>query len=146
MADNDQVSKNLKQFFPEKPMFQGSILEDDDKMDQFGFKVRERTTCSLVLASVDANDKKTSEKIGLVSDKIQDGALLLLRFGIYTKDSLATYKTKLIIVTGRPIFVGEIVVNGKCLFTKLLTAGELTCFLSTVTVYQQFLYSEFLIK
>ncbi len=92
-------------------MFQGSILEDDAKMDQFGVKVRASTTCSLVLASVDANDKKTSEKIALVSDKIQDGALLLLRFGIYTTDSLATYKTKTIIATGRPIFVFKLVIN-----------------------------------
>jgi len=93
-------------------MFQGTILEDDAKMDQFGVKVRARTTCSLVLASVEANDKKTSEKIALVSDKIQDGALLLLRFGIYTEDSLATYKTNMIIVTGRPIFVCKLVING----------------------------------
>jgi hypothetical protein len=112
MADNDRVTSNLKQFFPDKQMFQGTILEDDAKMDQFGVKVRARTTCSLVLASMEANDKKTSEKIALVSDKIQDGALLLLRFGIYTEDSLATYKTKLIIVTGRPIFVCKLAING----------------------------------
>jgi len=102
MPDNDQVSGNLKQFFPDKQMFQGSVLEDDVKVNQFGVKVRGSATCSLVLASVDANDKKTSEKIALVSDKIQDGALLLLRFGVYAKGSLATYKSKTIIVTGSP--------------------------------------------
>ena len=101
MANNDQVSSNLKQFFPDKQLFQGSILEDEAKMNQFGVKVRASCTCSLVLASVDANDKKTSEKIALVADKIQDGALLLLRFGVYAKGSLSTYKTKTIIVTGR---------------------------------------------
>ena len=58
-------------------MFQGSVLEDGAKVNQFGVKVRGSATCSLALASVDANDKKTLEKIALVSDKIQDGALLL---------------------------------------------------------------------
>ncbi len=102
MANNVRASNNMKQFFRDRQMFQGSILEDDAEMNQFGVKVRASTACSLVLASVDANDKKTSEKIALVSDKIQDGALLLLRFGVYAEDSLATYKTKLIIVTGLP--------------------------------------------
>ncbi len=105
-------------------MFQGSILEDEGKMDQFGVKVRVSTTCSLVLASMDANDKKTSEKIALVSDKMQDGALLLLRFGIYTKDSLATFKTKTIIATGRLIFVCKLVTD--VFFTTHLSPIGLT--------------------
>jgi len=105
MADNDKVSSNLKQFFPDNQMFQGSVLEDDTKMNQFGVKVRGIGTCCLVLASVDANDKKTSTNIGFVSDKLQDATLLLFRFGAYTMGSLATYKSKTIIVTGSEFFL-----------------------------------------
>ena len=65
--------------------------------------MRNRTKCSIVLATVDGdaeNVKKKTERIGLVSEKMKNGILLLLRFGTYKKDQLSTFVRKTIIVTG----------------------------------------------
>ena len=101
MSNNEEVQRNLKQYFPNYQIIQGSVLKDEKEMNRFGLKVRASAASSLVLARVEANDKKTSEKITLVSNIINDGFLLLFRFGIYSKGTLATFKTKTIIVTGR---------------------------------------------
>ncbi len=100
MVDNAQVPRNLKQYFPQHQVIQGSVSGEDKEVNNFGVKTRFSTKWSLVLASVEANDKKTSEKIAMISDKINEGVLLLLRFGVYSKETLATFKTKTIIVTG----------------------------------------------
>ena len=100
MADNAQVPRYLKQYFPESQVIHASILGEDKDVKNFGVKARFSNKWALVLASVEANDKKTSEKIAMVSDKITYGVLLLFRFGVYSKGSLATFLTKTIIVTG----------------------------------------------
>jgi len=72
-------------------------------LDHFGLVVRNRTKCSVVLATVDGdaeNTKKITERIGLVSERMKDGILLLLRFGTYRLDKLTTFMRKTIIVTG----------------------------------------------
>jgi hypothetical protein len=104
MVDNAQVPRNLKHYFPQHQVIQGSVSGEDKEVNNFLVKTRFSTKWSLVLASVEANDKKTSEKIAMISDKINEGVLLLLRFGVYSKETLVTFKTKTIIVTGN-IFV-----------------------------------------
>jgi len=101
MTENVQVPRYLKQYFPDNQVIHASILGEEKNVKNFGVKARFSTKWSLVLASVQANDKKTSEKIALVSDKIKDGVLLLFRFGVYSEGSLATFLTKTIIVTGK---------------------------------------------
>ena len=103
MSRNEEVQSILKKYFPNNQIIQGSVMEDEKEMNRFGLKVRANTAaCSLVLARVEANDRKTTEKIALVSNIINDGVLLLFRFGIYSKGTLATFKTKTIIVSGGP--------------------------------------------
>ncbi len=101
MTENAKVPRYLKQYFPDNQVIHASILGEENNLKNFGVKARFSTKWSLVLASVQANNKKTSEKIALVSDKIQDGVLLLFRFGVYSEGSLATFLTKTIIVTGK---------------------------------------------
>jgi len=61
-------------------------------VNSFGVSVRVNTPCSIVLANVEANDRRISEKIAMVSDKIKDGVLLLFSAGVYSDESMVTFK------------------------------------------------------
>jgi hypothetical protein len=49
----------------------------------------------------DENSKNISARVGLVSEKMKDGILFLLRFGMFKKNQLTTFTRKTIIVTGK---------------------------------------------
>ena len=100
MTNRQLVFRNLAHLFLLDQIIHGSISGEDSEVNNFGVRVRVNTPCALVLANFEANDRTTSEKIALVSDKIKDGVLLLFRFGVYSKGSLVTFKTKTVIVTG----------------------------------------------
>ena len=101
MTSNPQVPSYLKKYFPDKQVMHASISGEDRDVKNFGLKARFNDKWALVLASVEANDKKITEKIAMVSDIITDGVLLLFRFGVYSKGSIATFLKKTIIVTGK---------------------------------------------
>lgn len=86
---------------------QGTISGDDKEINKFGIKVRDSTPCAIVIAGIDAEDpnsKNVSEKIGLVSEKIKNGMLVLLRFGPLSQGELTTYTRSTVIVTGEGYF------------------------------------------
>jgi len=102
MTNRELVFKNLRCLFPFDPIIHGSISDEDREVNSFGVSVRVNTPCSIVLANVEANDRRISEKIAMVSDKIR---CLLFSSGFFSDESMVTFKTKTVIITGNDFII-----------------------------------------